>query len=288
MARPIPSAIINIAILTNNIRMPTLAGRVALITGGARGIGKGIAQSMLEAGAKVMIADLGKQTGQWSYPLADDDELQKTVKALSVYGEIQATSVDVTDSHSCHQAVATTLKVFGQLDILANNAGVIDSGSIADFSESAWEQIFAVNVKGVFLMTKAALGALRQSKNASILNTASIAGKKGHPNLAAYCGSKFAVIGITQSFALELGAENIRVNALCPGMVGTAMWDHLMPSNATDGAQRAEELEAALSEQMPLGRSQTTTDMGEAAVYLVSAPNVTGISLVVAGGFEMH
>ena len=243
---------------------------------------------MLEAGAKVMIADLGKQAGHWNYPLADDDELQKAAKALSTYGDVQATTVDVTHSNSCDQAVAATLKAFGQLDILANNAGVIDSGPIADFSESAWEQVFAVNVKGVFLMTKAALVALRHSKNASILNTASIAGKQGHPNLAAYCGSKFAVIGITQSFALELGPENIRVNALCPGMVGTVMWNHLMPSNATNPAQRTEELEAALSERIPLGRSQTTTDMGDAAVYLVSAPNVTGISLVVAGGFEMH
>ena len=101
--------------------------------------------------------------------------------------------------------------------------------------------------------------------------------------MAAYCGSKFAVVGITQSFALELAPDGIRVNALCPGMVGTAMWhDHLM-------ANRAEsDFEERMQELIPLGRPQTVDDMGQAAVFLASAPNVSGVALNVAGAFEMH
>ena len=107
--------------------------------------------------------------------------------------------------------------------------------------------------------------------------------------MSAYCGSKFAAIGITQSLASELAPEGIRVNAICPGMVGTAMWlDHLLPTNAVEHSQKNEEFEKMMQERIPLGRSQTPEDMGEAALYLATAKNVTGISLSVSGGFEMN
>ena len=138
-------------------------------------------------------------------------------------------------------------------------------------------------------MTQAALPHLKAAEHAAVINTASIAGKQGYPNMSAYCGSKFAAIGITQSLAAELAPHNIRVNAICPGMVGTAMWlDHLLPSNATEVAQREEEFEARMAQTIPLGRPQSAADMGEAVVYLASAENVSGVSLAVAGGFEMH
>lgn len=265
-----------------------LNGRVALITGGTRGIGKGIAQAFMQAGAKVMIADLSEAKEGWSYALSNEGNLKETTDTLKAQGTIQSTALDVTDAASCQLAVQATVKAFGQLDILVNNAGVVDIGPVDEFPEASWQYIFDVNCKGVFLMTKAALPDLRKSKNASVLNIASIAGKSGHPSLSAYCGSKFAVIGITQSMALEFAPDNIRVNALCPGVVDTAMWDRLMPTNATSAEQRKEELEASLSKMIPLNRPQTVEDMGEAAVYLVSAANTSGASLVVAGGFEMH
>jgi meso-butanediol dehydrogenase/(S,S)-butanediol dehydrogenase/diacetyl reductase len=270
--------------------------RVALITGGARGIGRGIAAAFQQAGANVMIADLGTKTGaatdsasgDWSYELAGADDLARSLADSSGPGAIDSTTVDVTDAASCRAAVATTLERFGQLDVLVNNAGVVQSGSIVDFSERDWDRIFAVNAKGIFLMTQAAHEALSRSQSASIINTASIAGKKGHPNMAAYCGSKFAAIGITQSLALELAPKGIRVNAICPGIVGTAMWlEHLLPSNSVDPEEKTANFEQVMSGTIPLGRPQSVGDMGAAALYLATAPNVTGIALSVAGGIEM-
>ena len=259
-----------------------MSKRTVLVTGGARGIGKGIAKSFLQAGHNVVIADLA-QGGDWRYPLGTDAEMRATVEELAALGDVRSTPVDVTDAASCAAAVAETVAAFGGLDVLVNNAGVVDSGAIDEFSEDRWEQIFAVNVKGVFLMTRAAVSSLRASDDAAIVNTASIAGKRGAPRMAAYCGSKFAVVGITQSFALELADDGIRVNALCPGMVGTAMWhDHLMAN------RREDDFEERMRELIPLGRPQTAQDMGQAAVFLASEPNVSGIALNVAGAFEMH
>ena len=107
--------------------------------------------------------------------------------------------------------------------------------------------------------------------------------------MSAYCGSKFAAIGITQSLANELAPHGIRVNAICPGMVGTAMWlEHLLPTNATDHGQKTQEFEEMMQERIPLGRPQTSEDMGQAALYLATADNVTGVSLSVSGGFEVN
>ena len=256
--------------------------RTVLVTGGGRGIGRGIAKSFLQAGCNVVIADL-PAGGDWRYPLGSSTDMKDAVASLSSLGDIRSTPLDVTDAESCSAAVQATLDAFGGLDVLVNNAGVVDSGTVDEFDEAKWDRVFAVNVKGVFLMTRAAVAALRASADAAIVNTASIAGKRGAPRMAAYCGSKFAVVGITQSLALELAADGIRVNALCPGMVGTAMWhDHLM-ANRGDA-----EFQDRMRELIPLGRPQTVEDMGEAAVYLASAGNVSGVALNVAGAFEMH
>lgn len=266
-----------------------LEGKVALVTGGARGIVAGIVARLAEAGAKVMIADIGvdrKNSGDWRYALADDNDLQA---ALAAGENISAVHVDVTDRSSCESAVAQCAAQFSGIDLLINNAGIVDSGPVDSFDESKWDQIFAVNSKGLFLMTQAALSYLRGSGAGCIINTASIAGKQGYANMSAYCGSKFAAIGITQSLAVELAVDNIRVNAICPGMVGTAMWlDHLLPTDATEQYQREEEFQQRMQKTIPLGRPQTAADMGDAALYLATATNVTGIALNVAGGFEMN
>lgn len=265
-----------------------MSNPVVLITGGARGIGAGIAKSFLNAGYSTMIADIGVNAdlNDWTYELATNSDIDALKKDSP---DLKACFVDVTNFKSCEEAVNETIAYFGQLDVLINNAGIVNSGPIESFDEEAWDKIFEVNTKGIFLMTKAALSELRKSKSPSVINTASIAGKKGYANMSAYCGSKFAAIGITQSLANELAPDGIRVNAICPGMVGTAMWlEHLLPTNATDHTQKTREFEEMMQERIPLGRPQTSEDMGQAALYLASANNVTGLSLSVSGGFEVN
>lgn len=265
------------------------ASKVVLVTGGARGIGLGIVHAFAAAGHKVMIGDLGASgSSDWNYNLSDANELNKALEQESGVGEVDACELNVTDFASCQQAVAKTVERFGSLDVLVNNAGVVDTGPISEFKEEDWDRIFAVNTKGIFLMTKAALDALRDAGEGAIVNTASIAGKQGNANMSAYCGSKFAAIGITQSLALELAPDNITVNALCPGIVGTAMWlEHLIPSNTTDQSEKERNFEDSVNSIIPLGRPQTTEDMGQAALYLATARNVSGIALTVAGGMTM-
>lgn len=272
--------------------MIELNGRTALVTGGARGIGSAIAIALAKAGCNVMIGDLGagdKSPDDWAYNLASSDDVAATIASAD---SIQATNLNVTSAESCADAVASTVSAFGSIDILVNNAGIVASGPLSTFDEADWERVFAVNCKGIFLMTKAAqselVAAAAQHGHAAVVNTASIAGKQGYANMSAYCGSKFASIGITQSLAAELAPQRITVNAICPGMVGTAMWlDHLLPTNATAQDAKNEEFEAMMRKQIPMGRPQSPEDMGEAAVYLASAANVTGIALNVAGGVEM-
>ena len=267
-----------------------LEDKVALVTGGARGIGAGIAEVLAQAGARIAIGDL--VGGQHSaYRLADNDELRTTLERLTTAGgEPFSTHLDVTDGDSCESAVASVLDHFGRIDILVNNAGVVRSGSISELDERDWDQMFAVNAKGLFLMSRAALPALRESKGA-IVNISSVAGLQGYSNMSAYCGSKFAAIGITQSLAQELARDGIRVNAVCPGFLATAMWlDHLLPPSESEESdeERGERFEKMMNAMVPLGRPQTTADIGEAVLHLATAPNVTGITLPVAGGAVMN
>jgi meso-butanediol dehydrogenase / (S,S)-butanediol dehydrogenase / diacetyl reductase len=279
-----------------------MSDRVVLVTGGARGIGLGIVEVFANAGCKVMIADLGGGTADssastssnsdaenWNYNLANKHDLDQAQNKAGQLGEVASCEVDVTDSDSCVRAVAATIERFGQLDVLINNAGIVQSGPLLEFSEDDWDKVFAVNTKGIFLMTRAALPSLLESKDAAVVNTASIAGKKGYADMSAYCGSKFAAIGITQSLATEFAPSGIRVNAICPGIVGTAMWlEHLMPSNTTDIDEKNRDFEDAMAERIPMGRPQSVEDMGQAALYLATAKNVTGVALSVAGGIEMN
>ncbi|MEE3133764.1 MAG: SDR family oxidoreductase, partial [Pseudomonadota bacterium] len=160
-----------------------MAKRTVLVTGAARGIGKGIADAFLRAGHRVMIADLGTSP-DWNYDLGSDHALKETLDDLSPLGEVDSVDVDVTQVTSCQRAIQQTLDTFGQLDVLVNNAGIVDSGPIESFSEATWDRIFAVNVKGIFLMSKTALPQLKASPDAAIVSTASIAGKRGSANLA--------------------------------------------------------------------------------------------------------
>jgi meso-butanediol dehydrogenase/(S,S)-butanediol dehydrogenase/diacetyl reductase len=166
--------------------------RVVLVTGGARGIGLGIVKAFASIGCRVMIADLGLESeSEWNYGLANKDDMDKAMDSAGALGEVASCGLDVTDRASCENAVKATVDRFGQLDVLINNAGVVQTGPVVDFSEEDWDSVFAVNTKGIFLMAKAAIPALSESDNAAIVNTASIAGKKGHANMS--CLLRFQV-----------------------------------------------------------------------------------------------
>ncbi len=266
-----------------------------IVTGAARGIGRGIAEAFGRAGARVVVGDLGSlgagAAGDWSYRLASKDDLQQAAEDIRSQGaEALAVEVDVSDADSCRNLVDATREHFSGLDILVNNAGLVRMGAVESYDEEEWDRLFAVNVKGVFLGSRAAIPALREGGGGAIINIASIAGKRGYAGLDAYCASKFAVIGLTQAMAQELGGESIRVNAICPGLLATAMWiDHLSIgiSGIVGKPAGREAFEEYVRRNTPLGREQTPDDVAEAALYLARAENVTGVSLNVAGGTEM-
>ena len=274
-----------------------IKGKTVIVTGAARGIGRGIAEAYAQAGANVVVADLGslaaKPEADWLYSLSAKSNLEEAADEISeTGGTCTAIEVDVSERASCQNLVEKTIMAFGEIDVIVNNAGVIQTGPIADFAESDWDRVFAVNVKGIFLMSQAAIPYLKKNGGV-IINIASVAGKKGFPLMGAYCASKFAAIGLTQSMAAELAESSIRVNAICPGHVDTAMWfDHLSKSESRRRQYGTDTVEdtynAIVQDLVPLGREQTAKDIAEAALYLSRADNVTGISLSVAGGFEMN
>jgi meso-butanediol dehydrogenase/(S,S)-butanediol dehydrogenase/diacetyl reductase len=269
-----------------------LAGKVALVTGAARGIGRGIARALAAEGVHVAVADLGvAEDPAVPYRLGRPADLEETARLVEAAG-VRALPLtgDVTRAADVESLVAGTVRGLGGLDILVNNAGVLVAGPFETTSEAQFDRVFAVNVKGVFLCCRAAAPHLRARGEGAIVNTASIAGKTARPLTSVYAASKFAVIGLTQALAQELGPANIRVNAVCPGFLRTTMWiEGVAPARAQLlGLPREQVFETYVRQYSPLGREQTPEDIGEAVVYLCRAENVTGVALNVAGGIEMH
>lgn len=257
-----------------------LNGATAIVTGGARGIGRGIAYELAKEGVRVAIADLPAVS-------ADRDETVAEIKRLG--SDAFAIDVDVRDFAQAQAMVQAVIDRWGQVDVLVNNAGVIRIGPVAAFSEEDWDLVIDVNLKGTFLCSKAAVGHMMGRRAGKIINISSIAGKKGRAASSCYSASKFAVIGFTQSLAHEVAAFNVTANAICPGEVDTHMWrDVLSPAMAAfAGTSPDEAFDSFIKTQVPLQRPQTAADMGQAVVYLCKADNITGIALNVNGGTEM-
>jgi meso-butanediol dehydrogenase/(S,S)-butanediol dehydrogenase/diacetyl reductase len=258
-----------------------LKDNVAIVTGGARGIGRGIALALAREGVRILIADL---------PATSADRERTLAEIAALGGQAAAVDADVRDFAQCQAMVQAALDRWGQLDILINNAGVIKVGPVFMMPEEDWDLIHDVNMKGTFLCSKAALPHMMQRKRGRIVNLSSMAGKTGRAAVSAYCSSKFAVIGFTQSLAEEVGPFDITVNAVCPGEVETHMWtDVLAPAIALGrGITKEEAWEEMAVKNVPLRRPQTANDIGEAVVFLCRADNITGESLNVTGGSEVH
>jgi meso-butanediol dehydrogenase/(S,S)-butanediol dehydrogenase/diacetyl reductase len=249
------------------------------VTGAAGGIGRGIAVALAQAGADVAISDI------------DKDGLTDTADQIAGLGvEVVALEADVTDYAAVRDMIAAVVVLFGRLDIASNNAGIPGYALISDLETETWDRMMRVNAGGMFHCCKAEIEYMLPRRFGRIVNTASIAGKVGSSGLAHYCASKFAVIGLTSALAKEVARKGITVNALCPGVVGTAMWRG--PGGAAEIYRRPDESEEESwarhqAELIPQGEAQTVEDMGDMVVFLAGAKHITGQALAVDGGMTL-
>lgn len=259
-----------------------LQGQAALVTGGAQGLGFGIAQELANAGASVVIADLNTEAAQVA------------AKKLQDQGHnVIAVMIDVTDPQSIQQAVKESIAEYPNLSILVNNAGVMQNNLNEQVTAADFDLCYEVNLKGVWAVTQALIPHLKQQGSGKIINIASVAGRRGHSLASAYCASKAAVISLTQSQAEELGPHNINVNAVCPGNVWTPLWETIaeqLDEGEGDNAINEQTKFASFEESIPLRRSAEPCDIGNTVVFFASpqARNITGQSLNVDGGHLMN
>ena len=269
-----------------------LTGKIALVTGAGRGLGRAIALALAHAGCDVAVSDIARGAdGTTPYDLSSGEDLSETARAVEALGRrTVAIGADVTHAAEVARMTAEVERHLGGLDILIANAGVVGAAPVEIMDEAQWDRIFAVNVKGVFLCCRAAIPLLSRRAEGRIVNVASVAGKTGRAGLSAYCASKAAVISFTQSLAEELGPRNIGVNALCPGYIRTAMWTKVLNPvlSAVSSVPEDRVFEDFIRQTTYLKREQTPEEIADAAVYLCRAENVTGITLTVAGGGEVH
>ncbi len=254
--------------------MNRLADRVAVVTGGAGGIGAAICRAFAAEGALVAVADARLQ------------EAEKVAQGLQ---NGHALAFDVSDGPSVEAAADEVEARLGPIDIWVNNAGVSYVTGFLECSEETWDETIRVNLRGTFIGCRAALRRMRPRRRGVVLNMSSQSGKVGNSHYAAYCASKFGVIGLTQSLALEFAHENIRVNAICPGVVFTRMWDGMLDGYARKRGIPANEVRSYLESKIPLGRLCLPEDVANVAVFLASdeAAYMTGQSVNVSGGTVM-
>jgi 3-oxoacyl-[acyl-carrier protein] reductase len=244
-----------------------LTGQVAIVTGGARGIGREIALALAADGAHVALFDVNPQ------------QLEQTAGELRATGRrAEGLCVDVTDAKQVEDGTAKVLDKLGRLDILINNAGITKDGLLVRMDESQWDRVLSINLKGAFLCTRAAAKHMLKQRRGRIVSIASVVGIFGNPGQANYAASKAGIIGLTKAVAKELASRGITCNAVAPGFIKTEMTEAL-----------PEQAKQRLMEAIPLGTLGEPGDVAQAVKFLVSdaARYITGHVLVVDGGLAM-
>ncbi|MFN0076818.1 MAG: SDR family NAD(P)-dependent oxidoreductase [Prosthecobacter sp.] len=279
--------------------MYNLKGKVALVTGagGERGIGRAIALRLAQEGADVAVNDIHAALA----PGSSWGGMAQVVGEIEALGRRSVGIVaDIGDATQVQAMIDQVIATFGRIDILINNAAARagrDRVPVVELDEADWDRVQRINAKGTFLCSQAAARAMladpTSARGGRIINIASTAGKNGSARYAAYCASKFAVVGFTQSLAQELAPHGINVNAVCPSLVVTERIDDiataLAPSNLTPEDQRAALITRA-SGLSPLGRMAEVNDVSALAAFLASSESdyLTGLAISVAGGGQMH
>ncbi|RST75458.1 3-oxoacyl-[acyl-carrier-protein] reductase [Siminovitchia acidinfaciens] len=245
-----------------------LEGKVALVTGASRGIGRATALALAEAGADVVV----------NYAGSTDKANEVVEKIKSLGREAIAYQCNVSDSDAVQAMVKDTIAKFGKLDILVNNAGITRDNLLMRMKENEWDDVIDTNLKGVFLCTKAVTRQMMKQRSGRIINVASIVGVIGNPGQANYVAAKAGVIGLTKSTARELASRGITVNAVAPGFITTDMTDQL-----------TEEQKEAMLQQIPLDRFGQASDIAGTVLFLASddANYITGQTIHVDGGMVM-
>jgi 3-oxoacyl-[acyl-carrier protein] reductase len=242
----------------------SLDGRVALVTGGARGIGRAIGLRLAEAGAKVAIVDLAETGAETAR------EIERVTGRAATF-----VKADISKEEEARSAVAEVESALGPVDILVNNAGITRDGLVLVMDESDWDAVLSVNLKGAFVMSKAVLRGMIKRRRGSIISISSVVGRRGNAGQVNYAAAKAGLIGLTKSLAREVASRNVRVNAVAPGYIETDMT-----------AALPEPARKALIDQIPLGRIGTPEAVADAVAFLAAdaASFITGAVLAVDGG----
>jgi len=259
-----------------------LQDRIAIVTGGAQGLGEALCHRLAREGAHVVVADLN---------LAGAEHVTAGIMAQTDRRAI-AVQVDVTDEAQVAAMVDRAVEEFGRLDILVSNAGILISEAVDEFPADKWRAVINVNLFGYFLCAKHAARVMKTQRSGVIIQINSKSGKKGSYKNSAYAASKFGGIGLTQSIALELAEYNVRVNAVCPGnLLDSPLWvDSLYKQYATKWGISEEEVRQKYIDQVPMKRGCTYDDVCNMVVFLASdqASYMTGQAINVTGGQEMR
>ncbi|MGI6541058.1 MAG: 3-oxoacyl-ACP reductase FabG [Bacillota bacterium] len=244
-----------------------LDGKVAIITGSGRGLGKEAAFLFAEEGARVVVCDINRQSAE-----------EVALAIVDAGGEAMATMVDVTDSESVQRMVDAAMERFGTIDVLVNNAGITADAQLVKMTEDQWDRVIAVNLKGVYLCTKAVAPIMIAKGSGRIINTSSVVGIYGNFGQSNYVATKAGVIGMTKVWAKELGRKGITVNAVAPGFTMTEMMS-TVPEKVLTG----------IRDRTPLGRLGEPRDIAYAYLYLASneASFVNGATIQVDGGLTL-